>query len=61
MNQDTLLFKHYEAKKKPIEEISASDLGIDTSPRVEQIKKVEPPKKAGIKVANVAGVVQIQK
>ena len=48
-----------EAKKKPIEEISASDLGIDTSPRVEQIKVEEPPKrKAGIKVANVAELVQ---
>ena len=48
-----------KAKKKPIEEISASDLGIDTSPRVEQIKEEEPPKrKAGIKVANVAELVQ---
>ena len=48
-----------KAKKKPIEEISASDLGIDTSPRVEQIKVEEPPKrKAGIKVANVAELVQ---
>jgi len=48
-----------KAKKKPIEEISVSDLGIDTSPRVEQIKVEEPPKrKAGIKVANVAELVQ---
>jgi electron transfer flavoprotein beta subunit len=48
-----------KAKKKQIEEISASDLGIDTSPRVEQIKVEEPPKrKAGIKVANVAELVQ---
>jgi electron transfer flavoprotein beta subunit len=48
-----------KAKKKPIEEISASDLGVDTSPRVEQIKVEEPPKrKAGIKVANVAELVQ---
>jgi len=48
-----------QTKKKPIEEISASDLGIDTSPRVEQIKVEEPPKrKAGIKVANVAELVQ---
>ncbi|WP_440653911.1 electron transfer flavoprotein subunit beta/FixA family protein [Candidatus Pelagibacter sp. HIMB1506] len=48
-----------KAKKKPIEEISAFDLGIDTSPRVEQIKVEEPPKrKAGIKVANVAELVQ---
>ena len=48
-----------KAKKKPIEEISVYDLGIDTSPRVEQIKVEEPPKrKAGIKVANVAELVQ---
>jgi len=48
-----------KAKKKPIEQISASDLGIDTKPRIEQIKVEEPPKrKAGIKVANVAELVQ---
>jgi len=48
-----------KAKKKPIEEIVASDLGIDVSPRLEQLKVEEPPKrKAGIKVANVAELVQ---
>ena len=48
-----------KAKKKPIEEISVADLGVDTAPRVEQIKVEEPPKrKAGIKVANVAELVQ---
>ena len=48
-----------KAKKKPIEEINATDLGVDTAPRVEQIKVEEPPKrKAGIKVANVAELVQ---
>ena len=48
-----------KAKKKPIEEINVSDLGIDTTPRVKQIKVEEPPKrKAGIKVANVAELVQ---
>ncbi len=48
-----------KAKKKPIEEIAASDLGVDVSPRLEQIKVEEPPKrKAGIKVANVAELVQ---
>jgi len=48
-----------KAKKKPIEEIAASDLGIDVSPRLEQLKVEEPPKrKAGIKVANVAELVQ---
>ena len=48
-----------KAKKKPIEEINVSDLGIDISARVEQLKVEEPPKrKAGIKVANVAELVQ---
>jgi len=48
-----------KAKKKPIEQISASDLGVDTSPRIEQIKVEEPPKrKAGIKVASVEELVQ---
>ena len=48
-----------KAKKKPIEEITASDLGVDVSPRIEQLKVEEPPKrKAGIKVANVAELVQ---
>ena len=48
-----------KAKKKPLEQISASDLGIDTKPRIEQIKVEEPPKrKAGIKVASVEELVQ---
>ena len=48
-----------KAKKKPIEQINASDLGIDTKPRIEQIKVEEPAKrKAGIKVASVEELVQ---
>ena len=48
-----------KAKKKPIEQINSSDLGIDTKPRIEQIKVEEPPKrKAGIKVASVEELVQ---
>ena len=48
-----------KAKKKPLEQINASDLGVDTKPRIEQIKVEEPPKrKAGIKVASVAELVQ---
>ena len=48
-----------KAKKKPIEQISASDIGVDTTPRVQQIKVEDPPKrKAGIKVASVAELVQ---
>ena len=47
-----------KAKKKPIEQLNASDLGVDISPRIEQIKVEEPPKrKAGIKVASVSELV----
>ena len=38
--------------------MTAADLGVDTTPRVQQIKVEEPPKrKAGIKVASVAELV----
>ena len=48
-----------KAKKKPNEQLNASDLGVDTKPRIEQIKVEEPPKrKAGIKVASVEELVQ---
>ena len=48
-----------KAKKKPIEQLNASDLGVDINPRIEQIKVEEPPKrKAGIKVSSVAELVQ---
>ena len=48
-----------KAKKKPIDELSAADLGVDAAPRVQQIKVEEPPKrKAGIKVSSVAELVQ---
>ena len=48
-----------KAKKKPIEQLNAPDLGVDTKSRIEQIKVEEPPKrKSGIKVANVAELVQ---
>ncbi len=48
-----------KAKKKPLEQINASDLGVDIKPRIEQIKVEEPPKrKAGIKVSSVAELVQ---
>ena len=47
-----------KAKKKPLDQMSATDLGVDTKPRIEQIKVEESPKrKAGIKVANVAELV----
>ena len=47
-----------KAKKKPIEQLNANDLGVDISNRIQQIKVEEPPKrKAGIIVANVAELV----
>ena len=48
-----------KAKKKPIEQIRASDLGIDAKTRTDKRKSEEPPKrKAGIKVASVEELVQ---
>ncbi|MDC6476427.1 electron transfer flavoprotein subunit beta/FixA family protein [Candidatus Pelagibacter sp.] len=47
-----------KSKKKLLEILTAADLGVDTTPRVQQIKVEEPPKrKAGIKVASVAELV----
>ena len=36
-----------KAKKKPIEKLSAADLGVDLTPRLETIKVAEPPKRQG--------------
>ena len=48
-----------KAKKKPIEQLNASDLGVDINSRIQQIKVEEPPqRKSGIKVASVAELVQ---
>ena len=48
-----------KAKKKPIEQINASDLDVDMSSKIQQIKVEEPPKRqAGIKVSSVAELVQ---
>jgi len=47
-----------KAKKKPIEQLLAKDLGVDILNRIQQIKVEEPPKrKGGIKVSNVAELV----
>jgi electron transfer flavoprotein beta subunit len=43
-----------KAKKKPVEKLSASDLGIDLTPLLETIRISEPPKRhAGAKVESV--------
>tara|TARA_B100000315_G_scaffold172217_1_gene160697 strand:- start:1208 stop:1957 length:750 start_codon:yes stop_codon:yes gene_type:complete len=47
-----------KAKKKPIDNYTSEELGIDVSPRVRQLKVTEPPKREkGIMVANVAELV----
>ena len=47
-----------KAKKKPIEQMVAKDLGVDITNRIQQIKVEEPPKrKGGIKVSSVAELV----
>jgi electron transfer flavoprotein beta subunit len=43
-----------KAKKKPIEEKSAADLGVDITPRFKVLKISEPPKRSGgVKVSGV--------
>jgi electron transfer flavoprotein beta subunit len=47
-----------KAKRKPIDDYTSDELGIDVSPRVRQLKVTEPPKREkGIMVANVAELV----
>jgi electron transfer flavoprotein beta subunit len=47
-----------KAKKKPIEEKTPADYGVDIAPRLEVLKTIEPARrKSGIKVASVAELV----
>jgi len=47
-----------KAKKKPIDQMVAKDLGLDITNRIQQLKVEEPPKrKGGIKVSSVAELV----
>ncbi|WP_437344515.1 electron transfer flavoprotein subunit beta/FixA family protein, partial [Pandoraea communis] len=47
-----------KAKKKPLETLKPADLGVDVSPRLKTLKVAEPPKRsAGVKVADVAALV----
>ena len=44
-----------KANKKPIESLSAEELGIDITPRLKQLKVIEPPKRSkGIMVADLS-------
>ena len=47
-----------KAKKKPLDTFKPADLGVDVSPRLKTLKVSEPPvRSAGIKVADVATLV----
>jgi electron transfer flavoprotein beta subunit len=47
-----------KAKKKPLETVKPTDLGVDVAPRIRTLKVSEPPKRsAGIKVPDVATLV----
>jgi electron transfer flavoprotein beta subunit len=47
-----------KAKKKPIEDKTPADYGVDIKPRLQVIKTSEPPgRKSGVKVASVADLV----
>jgi len=47
-----------KAKKKPLEEKSPADYGVDTAPRLKVLSTAAPPaRKAGIKVASVSELV----
>jgi len=51
-----------KAKKKPIDEKTPADLGVDVKPRLKTLKVEEPPKRqGGRKVENVAALVQALK
>jgi electron transfer flavoprotein beta subunit len=51
-----------KAKKKPIDDKSAGDYGVDIKPRLEVVKTAEPPtRKGGVKVKTVAELVDALK
>jgi electron transfer flavoprotein beta subunit len=47
-----------KAKKKPLDEKTAADYGVDTKHRLKVVKTEDPPKRdAGVKVSSVAELV----
>jgi electron transfer flavoprotein beta subunit len=47
-----------KAKKKPLDALTPEELGVDVAPRLQYLKVEEPPKRqAGVKVADVAELV----
>ena len=48
-----------KAKSKPVEELSAAQLGVDATPKVQLMKMSAPPsRQAGIKVPDVPALVE---
>ncbi len=48
-----------KAKKKPLDTVTATELGVDVAPRLEVLKVVEPPARAaGIRVSSAAELVE---
>ena len=48
-----------KAKKKQLDTVTPADLGVDAAPRLKTLKVSEPPKRgAGVKVADVAALVE---
>ena len=48
-----------KAKKKPLDSLSAEDVNVDTTPRLNTLEVVDPPERAaGITVASVAELVE---
>ena len=48
-----------KAKKKTLDVVKPADLGVDVTPRIKTLKVSEPPKRgAGVKVADVATLVE---
>ena len=48
-----------KAKKKPLDSLSLKDLNVDITPRIQQIKVEEPPKRQkGIMVSSVEELLQ---
>ncbi|MFP6850425.1 MAG: electron transfer flavoprotein subunit beta/FixA family protein [Pseudomonas sp.] len=47
-----------KSKKKPLDILNPTDLGVDVTPRIKTLKVVEPPKRSGgVKVPDVATLV----
>ena len=48
-----------KAKKKQLDNVKPEELGVDVKPRIKTLKVSEPPKRsAGVKVADVATLVE---